>query len=145
MSVFFHLNSHCANATAKGALVVFCMLLLIFSGCSELELDGGHDITEDLHHRLIAGIFEPGKDPFIIHVRSGQHKTNYSVPGSFVHFSSENGNFWVKSDEKASVILYMDTEATFSHIHFSVDRRYQVYTIYLEHPTRPVSNVFTFD
>lgn len=145
MSVFFHLNSFFDNAIAKDSLVVFYILVLILSGCGELELDQGHDITEDLYHRLIAGIFEPGKDPFIIHVRSGQHKTNYPITESFVRFSSENGGFWVKSDETASVIMYMDKVATFSHIHFFVDRRYQVFTIYIEHPTRPVSNLFTFD
>ena len=146
MNLFFHLSSLCANSIAKFFLVVFCILVLILSSCHELELHQGHDITEDLHHRLISGLFEPGKDPFIIHIRSrGRNETSRPIVESYVRFSSVNGSFWVKSNEGASVIMYMDTEATFSHIHFFVDKRHQVFTIYVREPTYPVQTMFGFN
>ena len=146
MSVFFRRNSHCANAIVKFFGVVFCVCVLVLSSCGELELGKGQDITEDLYHRLVAGMFEPEKDPFIIHVRT-QKQRDVSQPavGTFMRFSWENGSFWVKVDESASVILYMDKEAIFSHLKFFAHKGYQVQTVYFEHPFRPFSTQFTFD
>lgn len=97
------------------------------------------DITEDLHHRLKAGMFEPGKDPFFIRIRTRARsgKPRPAV-GNFVHFSWENGSFSVKVDEGAAVVMYMDAEAIFSHINFATDRRYDAGTLYSEFPQRPV-------
>ena len=139
MSVFFHLSSLYANAIAKFSLIAFCVSVLILSSCDEPELGMNQDITEDLHHRLSAGMFKPGKDPFFIRIHTrGRSSKSQPAVGSFVHFSWENGSFSVKADEGASVVMYMDTEAIFSHINFSADRRYSLSTLYTEYPQRPV-------
>ena len=62
MSVFFHLNSRCANAIAKISFLAFSVFVISLSGCGELELNRDRDITEDLYHRLVAGMFEPEND-----------------------------------------------------------------------------------
>jgi len=139
MNVFSLLSSFWTNSIAKFSFVVFCVLVLILSACRESERSYSYDITEDLHHRLISGIFEPGKDPFILHLRSGRdRKRTRPLAGVFMRFSSVNGSFWVKTDEQALIVLYMDKEATFSHIHFFVDSRHHTITLYPEFPTRPV-------
>ena len=127
------------NAIAKLPLVAFCVCVLILSSCDEPELGEVQDITEDLHHRLKAGMFEPGKDPFFIRIRTrGRRGKSQPAVGNFVHFSWENGSFSVKVDEGAAVVMYMDAEAIFSHINFSTDRRYNAGTLYAEYPRRPV-------
>lgn len=136
MNVFFHRSSFWANTIAKFSFVVFWVGTLILSGCNQPELGTAHDITEDLHHRLSAGMFEPIKDPFFIRISSG--KKDQPVVGSYVYFSWERGNFQVKVDEGSAVVMYMDTEAIFSHINFFADKRYSVHTLYSEYRRRPV-------
>lgn len=82
------------------------------------------DITEDLHHRLQAGLFIPGTDPVIAHVIRRKNRIDKlrlafikrDAPHTYVRIYWEHGSFWVKSDDHAYVVMYMDWEATLSHV-----------------------------
>ena len=85
--------------------------------------------------------------PYIIHIRTREQSLSKTQPavGLFVPFSWEKGSFWVKVDEGASIALYMDTEAIFSHINFFANKKYRIHTVFIEHPSRPVPTLVSFD
>ena len=99
--------------------------MLIVSNCQEPTSDNEdslqkpHDVTEDLYHRLKAGIFEPGKDPMIfslvkkpnLYQRLKLPFYSEAAPHEMARVSWERGTFWVKSDDHALVVIYMDKGA----------------------------------
>lgn len=106
-----------------------------------------HDVTEDLHHRLQAGLFEIGKDPLICEIINSQHSRKISLlpfqkrigAAKMVRISWERGSFWVKSDDHALVITYLDAEAALSHIQITSLKGFQVVLQFreiIEHPIR---------
>lgn len=118
-----------------GKLMIFSSIILtqiivsFISGCQTSTsippiFGQTSDLTEDLHHRLKAGLFEPEKDPVIAQIHKSKnlfHKIDIpfysnSAPDTMVRLSWERGSFWVKSDDHAYVIIYMDMEATLSHV-----------------------------
>ena len=125
-------------------LMALALIVLIVSGCqkptsdSEDSLRKPHDVTEDLYHRLKAGIFEPGKDPMVfrlvkqpnLYQRLKLPFYSEEAPRKMVRIFWDRGAFWVRSDDHALVVVYMDEEAIFSHVQvaslkeFSVDRRF---------------------
>ena len=138
----------------KEVMFFLAFVILIGNGCQHSQSDttspvfGQHnDITEDLHHRLRAGLFEVGKDPVIAHiikkpnVYSSLGLPFYSelAPYTMVRVSWERGSFWVKSDDHALVVIYMDMEATYSHVHLSTldgFRSYRGFRQTIKHPIR---------
>lgn len=144
---FFHQSSQFRK------WVTFVLAMLIVSGCqgqtsqNSPTLGNKIDITEDLYHRLKANIFEPGKDPVICHVSKSPNLFQKmiplfykeSAPHQMVRVFWERGSFWIKSDDHALVVIYMDVEATYSHVHiaplagFSTPREFR--DVY-EHPIR---------
>ena len=124
-------------------LAMFLQIIVIFmSGCQDPISKGsptlGHeiDITEDLYHRLKAGLFEAGKDPVICRIvknphylfrkikipfyGSGKsHHNEQGAPHKMVRVSWERGSFWVKSDDHALIVIYMDVETVYSHVHIT--------------------------
>ncbi|MYG05688.1 MAG: hypothetical protein F4039_01460 [Gammaproteobacteria bacterium] len=125
-------------------LMALTLVVLIVSSCQKPTSDNEdslgklHDVTEDLHHRLKAGLFEPGKDPMVFRLAKQPNLYQrlklpfYSedAPHKMVRISWDRGTFWVRSDDHALVVVYMDKEAIFSHVQvatlteFSADRRF---------------------
>ena len=125
------------------ALVICVQIIVILmSGCqnSTLYTWGEElDITEDLYHRIKAGLFEVGEEPVVCHIvrypnlytRLRLPFYSESAPHTMVRVSWERGSFLVKSDDQALVVIYMDSEVIFSHVHiatpegFSNDREFR--------------------
>ncbi len=113
------------------ALTVFVQItLLILSGCQPptsntyIDLGPGIDISENIYHRLKAGLFEIRKDPVILRVMKKPtpgtkilHPRDLeTAPHKMVRISWELGSFFVESDDSALVVIYLNKQAAFSHI-----------------------------
>lgn len=123
-----------SNGHGKPIFLILTLLvqimLFILSGCqtptSNTYIDLGHgiDISENIYHRLKAGLFEIRKDPVILRVmKKPTLKTKIfhprdleTAPHKMVRISWELGSFFVKSDDRALVVIYLNKEAAFSHI-----------------------------
>lgn len=127
---------------------VVVLSLLALSGCS---LPSGKsnwdntteiiDISEDLYHRMQAGLFVPGKEPLPLILMGGDPKGNLSpVAGQYLKLSWEMGSFWVKSNDRGQVILYMNREAAFSHVQMGpvAGGALLVRREFIENPVHPI-------
>ena len=65
-----------------------------------------------MHHRLKAGMFDPGIDPFVCELSGRTGKVSRGV----VRVSWDRGSFRVQTDDHGKVVIYMDEEVTFSHV-----------------------------
>ena len=96
----------------------------------------GHqtDVTEDLHHRIQAGVFEVGKEPLVCLVEKASIENekrrllfqSRKSPRELVRFSWERGSFWVQADDHALVVIYMDQEAIFSHVQIATSDKFSL-------------------
>lgn len=114
----------------NGVSVVFVFVVLLCVGCQNppdapQNFGKEKDLTEDLYHRLKSGIFEVGKDPVVCRLIENQGVIEMGkgifrikkVPSKVVRVSWERGSFRVRSDDNGSVIIHMDNEAIYSHVH----------------------------
>ncbi len=132
--IVINLFSHQSNQLVK--LMALVLATFILSGCQDSIVEDPNafgykfDVTEDLHHNLKAGLFEPEKDPMICHIikkpnlyqKLGLPFYNNSAPHKMVRISWERGTFWVKSDDRALVVIYMDPETTYSHVQIATPK-----------------------
>ena len=119
--------------------VVFQIAALLMGGCQtptpdSINLGKVSDTTEDLHHRLKIGMFEPETDPVIVLI---EKKTNLNkklklpfydkrVPHAMLRISWARGKFWVQADDHALVVIYMDQEAIFSHVQIATSDKFSL-------------------
>ena len=132
MKWFFHQNNK------LGILLIFALAgflqiaAVLMGGCQNTRSDiptfrAPIDVTEDLHHRLKAGLFQPEKDPVICHIKKKRNIYTKlrlpfyteEAPHTMVRIHWERGSFWVYSNDRAHLIFYMDAEVTFSHVQVS--------------------------
>lgn len=136
----------------KGLIVLLGIMTLTLGGCekriSDTALSWGKekDITEDLYHRLQAGIFEVGKDPFICELIPNSSRT-LRVPfkprrtgaHEMVRITWERGSFWVQTDDHALIVIYLDEESVFGHVQVAPVRGFDTilqFRQFLETPIR---------
>lgn len=106
MNPFFHQNNRLTAA-------LLCLLAALTSSCHrEIALGKGHDLTEDLHHRLIARLWRPNQEPMIVGIYHDEKPVRH-IP---VRLTWERGTFSVWPADTGLVVFYMDEEATFSHV-----------------------------
>ena len=113
--------------------------VLLFS-CSK----GFHkpiDVTEDSHHRVLAEIFLPDREPMVFRLfrRKGLYGEERGAPETFLRIQwDQYGAFLVESDEKGYVIMYSDKNAAYGHIQVAAARKCKgisrIYTPYPKHP-----------
>ena len=121
----------------KGLIFLVAFVILIGAGCEKKTEDihafgKSKDVTEDLYHRLKAGMFDPGTDPFVCKVVEVPHFSSMSalfrrisiirvkkIPRQIIRVSWERGSFRVQSDDQARVVIYMDEETIFGHVQLS--------------------------
>lgn len=136
-----NLSSHQSKrfeSVVKGWIVLLGIIMLTLSSCERKSLDGSpvwgktKDVTENLHHRLQAEIFEIDKDPVICELIP---KPSWTLRVPFkprtgtreqVRISWERGSFWVKTDDHALVVIYLDKETVFGHIQVSPSNGFQI-------------------
>lgn len=114
-----HLNT-------QGTLLVFA-LSLGMCGCTNWQsLDpfsasfGEVDITNDLHHRIKAGLLLPEKEPITLLVGTKDRlDRRFPAKGAYVRISWEGGTFWVKSDKDARLNIYMNKDTIFGHVNIA--------------------------
>lgn len=131
MRCFFRQSKELGSPSVFALVMLVQITALLINGCQDSRFNTtsptfGHssDITEDLYHRLKAGLFEPEKDAVIAHIQKTRnffHKLRLpfydnDAPHTMVRISWDRGSFWVKSDDHAYVVIYMDAEAIFSHV-----------------------------
>ena len=120
-------------------IILIKTIVFLISGCQHPNpgtpsvLGRKTDITEDLYHRLKAGLFIAGKDPVIFNIEKTPNPSqklrfpfyNEKAPHKMVRIYWERGSFWVKSDDRALVVIYMDVEATYSHVQIATLEGFQ--------------------
>jgi len=75
------------------------------------------DLTDDLYHRIKAGLFVPACEPLVLRVtRAGTAREGDPAPGEYLTFARDSGSFAVKTDARGNVVVHMDLEAALSHI-----------------------------
>ena len=132
-------------------LVLLIGIMIIGSGChspTEVPTFGKEkDITEDLYHRLKAGIFEPDREPVICQIWETPSLIDTIIyklkmkklPQKIVRISWERGTFHVQSDDLNRVVIYMDEETLFSHVQASTIKGLNLglrFFEIIEHPIR---------
>ena len=138
----------------KGWVVLLGIITLTLSGCQRKPSDTrfiwgiSKDITETLHHRLQARIFEIGKDAVICELipkhswslripfkpRTGAHET--------ARISWERGSFWVQADDHALIVVYLDEETILSHIQVTPMKGFQILFQFREFIKTPIRDPF---
>lgn len=109
-------------------VVLLGVIALTLGGCQRKPSETARlwgeakDVTENLHHRLKAGIFEIGKDAFICELAPDSSWT-LRMPfkqrtGAYkmARITWERGSFWVQTDDHALIVIYLDEETVFGHI-----------------------------
>ena len=154
-NLFFRLNKR-LDLIVKGSLVILIFVVFSLCGClkkaSDMEVVWGRaeDFTEDLHHRLQAGIFEFGKDPFICELMPDLYHSSSDgkwrlpfKPRTGAHQMTrifwERGSFWVRSDDHALIVIHLDEEAGLSHIQIAPLKGFYLVRQFrekIEHPIR---------
>ncbi len=144
--------SHQGNRLGLMALALI-FLIEIAVGCQRpmdadpSALSRKTDITEDLYHRLKAGLFIAGKNPVILQIVKHPnlfHRLQlpfYSIraPREMARISWDRGSFWVAADDHALVVIYMDVEATYSHVQIETLEKFdnsRQFRREYEHPIR---------
>lgn len=141
-SSFLHLSK-------RIVFFVFAVMLVSISvGCRK-PTDISHtfgkqkDLTEDLHHRLKADMFEIGKEPVVCRItqiaNSGANMPELiSAPHEIARISWDRGAFRVRSDDLGFIVIYMDEEVLFSHVHVATHERFVVNLLFFEEIKHPV-------
>ena len=126
----------------KYKVVMFLMVFITLLGACHTQVDDiddfgkTTDVTESVHHRFKAGMFDPAIDPFICEII--EPKTIREVPHQITRVSWDRGAFWVRADDKGLVVIYMDEEALFSHVQIATVKNLERAVIFREHLIRPV-------
>lgn len=136
---------------AKHFWIFIVFLVMTYTGCADNTDDinafgKAKDVTEDLYHRIKAGMFEPGIDPYVCRVMGNVTMTHFNsisrvryqkVRHSIVRISWERGAFRVKGDDMARVIIYMDEEALFSHVQVAAPKQFGLTVEFREYQVHP--------
>ena len=151
MSLFTHRSrTQQFSLIVKGWVVGLSVIALVLGGCqkptshTKVISDKTQDVTEDLYHRLQAGTFEIGRDPFICElVPYPSRKSRFlfkpeSGADKMTRISWDRGTFWVKTDDHALIVIYLDAEAILSHIQITPIKGFQVFRQFREFIRHPV-------
>ena len=103
------------------------------------------DITKDLHHRMLAGLFVPSKEPvaLILMGRVGKERKISPKSGGWVRVSWEDNHFWVKSDNYGRVNVYMNKDTIYGHTFFTCMSESGVTREFFDDPIHPILPRFT--
>lgn len=75
------------------------------------------DLTDDLYHRIKAGLFVPGREPLVLRAhRASGARLGDPAPGEYLTFQREGGSFGVRADRRGAVVVHMDRESALSHL-----------------------------
>ena len=138
VNLFTHRSSTDLNSIFEFSILLICIIVLNLGACREPTVGEGYirDITDDLYHRLRAGIFEPENEPCVVRMVLPSGRV---TPGALLRVSWEHGSFRVKSNQDALVVMYMDTEAILNHVRIENISTGSTMLLFMEHPTHPIS------
>jgi hypothetical protein len=135
----------------RASLLVVCALVASVGSAPRGRLDGaeerdgafGHplDLTDDLYHRLKAGLFVPECEPLVI--RASSHPEEDEEPRSVAHeyyrFEWHLGRFDVRTSETGVIVLHADREALLSHLRiWSPALHHSMAREFLHYPAHPI-------
>lgn len=124
-------------------LAAILILVFIESGCQQpsqaIDAFGKTtDVTESVHHRLKAGMFDSAKDPFVYQIvktpafgtlraflRNPAAMQFKKVPHQMTRISWDRGTFRVRSDDQGRVVIYMDEETLLSHVQLATLEKFK--------------------
>lgn len=123
----------------KKIIFLLVFIILIVCGCERKTADVRafgrvKDVTEDLYHRLKAGMFDPATDPFICAVRGSSRKVPYGI----VRISWDRGTFRVRADDHGKVVIYMNEETVFSHVQMATLKEFRLTPQFSEFHQPPI-------
>ena len=129
---------------ALAGVIIFCV-----AGCHNqavrnfTDQHGGLDLTNDLHHRIKAGLLLPDKEPITLILMGHDGDLEKPAPGSYARFSWDGGTFWVKADDLARVNVYCNRSTVYGHIQIAGGTgSLGVQRDFFENPTHPVRPIF---
>ena len=134
----------------KKLVILLNIILFAIVGCqgptadSERDFGKAADVTEDLYHRLQAGLFEIGKEPFICEfVTDSPRKFEFPFRSrngadQMARISWERGSFWIQTDDHALIVIYLDYETTLGHVQIAPSKGFQIVRQFREFIQRPV-------
>lgn len=143
-----------AMITATNSFFRLCKRLAFFTIIVVFLLGGCHkstdirdtfgkqkDLTEDLYHRLKAGMFKVGEEPIVCQIVETLEASSLklkTVPHVITRISWERGTFRVQSDDLGRVVIYMDEETLFSHVQVATLKGLGINLLFFEDIERPV-------
>ena len=75
------------------------------------------DLTEDLHHRILSGMFEPDSEPVLIQLHAQESDTSpQPAGGQRLDLNHPCGTLGIDANEAGLIVLHLDIEALCSHI-----------------------------
>ena len=132
-------------------LAIVCIVLLCIglSACQQwlgkpdgpMETTGlVTDITEDLHHRMKAGVMDLTKEPLVVSVvRFDPTEGQMDIPNAYLNVTWELGSFWVKSGDNGLVVTHWNTDAIYGHVKVTASTDGQGTRRYFpQHPQHPL-------
>jgi hypothetical protein len=128
---------------AMAGMIAATSACLLDSRHDFTELKGTLDLTNDLHHRMKAGIFVPGKEPVTFLLMSGNPGVPDPSPHQYMRIATEAGSLWVKADKRGRVNVYMNNDVIFSHPKISGSNRILgVQRDFFESPQHPIKPAY---
>lgn len=99
------------------------------------------DLTDDLYHRIKAGLFVPECEPLVI--RASSHPEEGEEPHSVAHeyfrFEWHLGRFDVRTSATGIIALHADREALLSHLRIWSPRlHHDMAREFLHYPSHPI-------
>jgi len=97
------------------------------------------DLTDDLYHRIKAGLFQPTREPLVLRLtRAGEDGREVPARGEYAMFSRDEGSFGVRSDDHGAIVVHMDMEAALSHLSVNTPRDRGLVREFHEDPRHPI-------
>jgi hypothetical protein len=106
--------------------------------------DGLHhplDLTDDLYHRIRAGLFVPECEPLLI--RSTDHaegaEPTVALAGVWYRFDGHMGSFELETSASGAIVVHANREALLSHLTITSPRFHHSMTReFLQYPSHPM-------
>lgn len=124
--------------SALAAAALMCVLGASASDSSRSDESEVLDLTDDLYHRIKAGLFSPASEPLVLRLRKMEPSLGAPVPDEYVTFTRDEGSFAVRTDERGAVVVHLDVEAALSHLKVSAGPEYGIVREFEEDPRHPI-------
>ena len=115
-----------------------CLLAVGLVLGAQAQQPAALDLTDDLYHRIRAGLFRPEAEPVVLRVERTVSTGAVPVAGEYVHFAWDQARFAVRTTPRGTVVVHMDRELALSHVTVTVPLRFDLTREFDEYPVHPI-------